>query len=142
MYTITETVHLASIMNNSRRYLRKIKILFRRAQPSLFLLGIVPKLMRSLLCRDSLTPVITAVLANTQKGSKVHQQVERERMNCKFTVEYYSGFYKEPCAVTWLILEAIRLSEADQIWEGKCGTTLNKCVINIEGGREIYRDRE
>ena len=113
------------------RFLKKLKIELPY-DPAIPLLGIY--LEKTIIQRDTCTPVFVAALftiARTWKQPKCPSIDEwMKKMWCIYTMEYYSVIKKNeimPFAATWMDLEIIILSEANQTEKGKYHMILLIC---------------
>ena len=113
------------------RFLKKLKIELPY-DPAIPLLGIY--LEKTIIQRDACTPVFVAALftiARTWKQPKCPSIDEwMKKMWCIYTMEYYSVIKKNeimPFAATWMDLEIIILSEANQTEKGKYHMILLIC---------------
>ena len=107
------------------RFLKKLKLelAYDAAIP---LLGIYPEKMKSLIRKDTCTPMFIAALftiARTWKQPKCPSTDEWIKKMCYiYTVEYYSAIKKNeilPLAATWMDLETIILSEVSRTEKDK-----------------------
>ena len=107
------------------RFLKKLKLelAYDAAIP---LLGIYPEKMKSLIQKDTCTPMFIAALftiARTWKQPKCPSTDEWIKKMCYiYTVEYYSAIKKNeilPLAATWMDLETIILSEVSRTEKDK-----------------------
>ena len=107
------------------RFLKKLKLelAYDAAIP---LLGIYPEKMKSLIRKDTCTPMFIAALftiARTWKQPKCPSTDEWIKKMCyTYTVEYYSAIKKNeilPLAATWMDLETIILSEVSRTEKDK-----------------------
>ena len=107
------------------RFLKKLKIDLSY-DPAIPLLAIYPEKMKTLIQKDTCTPMFTAalfIIAKTWKQPKCLSADEWiKKMWYVYTKEYYSAIKKNeimPFAATWMNLEIIKLSEASRTEKDK-----------------------
>ena len=117
------------------RCLKKLKIELP-SDPATALLGVYPKNTKTLIQRDTGTPVFTAASPTTAKRQKqLKCPGTDERIKTALyvhTVECYSATRKKeilPFATTRMELEGIMLSERSRAEKDRCPRTLLICEI-------------
>ena len=107
------------------RFLKKLKIELPN-DPAIPLLGIYPEKTKTLILKDTCTPMFIAALftiAKTWKQPKCPTDERIKKMWYIYTMEYYSAIKNNEIMslrATWMDLEIIILSEVSQKEKGKC----------------------